>query len=115
MLTRRSAIRSIAAAPFACGLAAAEAAAQTSLKAVRMTTGLTAATHGMAWIGAEAGIFRKHGLEVSFPKQDLGGPESVSGMVRGEWEFTHTGTVPVAENVLRGGDAVILLRNHDAG
>ena len=52
---------------------------------------------------------------MTFPAQDLGGPKSVEGIVRGEWEFTHTGTVPVAENVLRGGNAVVLLRNHDQG
>ncbi len=31
--------------------------------------------------------------------------------MRGDWEFTQTGTLPVAEGVLNGGDAVVLLRN----
>jgi len=31
--------------------------------------------------------------------------------MRGDWEFCHTGTLPVAENFLNGGDVVALLRN----
>ena len=78
---------------------------------VRMTTGLRATTHGMSWMGAEAGIFKKHGLDVSYPAIELGGPEAVAGLMRGDWEFCHTGTLPVAENFLNGGDVVALLRN----
>ena len=36
------------------------------------------------------------------------GPEAAAGLVRGDWEFAHTGTVPVAEEVLKGRDTVIL-------
>ena len=78
---------------------------------VRMTSGLRATTHGMSWYGAEAGIFKKHGLDVSYPAIEMGGPEAVAGLMRGEWEFCHTGTLPVAENVFNGGDVVALLRN----
>ncbi len=78
---------------------------------VRMTTGLRATTHSMSWLGAEAGIFKKHGLDVSFPKLEMGGPEAAAGLMRGDWEFCHTGTLPVAENFLNGGDVVALLRN----
>src|SRR5205085_10189903 len=38
----------------------------------------------------------------------VGGPEAAAGLIRGDWEFAHTGTVPVAEEVLKGRDAVIL-------
>jgi len=95
-----------------CDRRAAIAVAAADTK-VRMTTGLVAATHSIAWIGAVAGIFRKYGLDVTFPSLEVGGPESVAGLARGDWEFTQTGTVPVAENVLKGGDAVVLLRNTD--
>jgi ABC-type nitrate/sulfonate/bicarbonate transport system substrate-binding protein len=37
---------------------------------VRMSTGLRATQQSMSWIANEAGIFRKHGLDVSFPKLD---------------------------------------------
>jgi len=78
---------------------------------VRMTTGLRAATHSMSWLGTEAGMFKKHGLDVSFPKLELGAAEVTAGLIRGDWEFCHAGTLPFAENVLNGGDAVVLLRN----
>jgi hypothetical protein len=78
---------------------------------VRITTGLRAASQSVAWIGAAAGIFKRRGLRVSFPRLEVGGPESAAGLLRGEWDLAQTGTVPVAEAVLNGGDAVILLRN----
>jgi ABC-type nitrate/sulfonate/bicarbonate transport system substrate-binding protein len=78
---------------------------------VRMSTGIRATTQCISWIGSEAGVFRKHGLDVSFPKLEVGGPEAAIGMTRGDWEFCQTGTLPIAEGVLNGRDPVILLRN----
>ena len=78
---------------------------------VRITTGLRATTHCMSWLGAEAGIFKKQGMDVSFPAIEMGGPDAAAGLMRGDWEFCHTGTLPVAENFLNGGDVVALLRN----
>jgi ABC-type nitrate/sulfonate/bicarbonate transport system substrate-binding protein len=78
---------------------------------VRMTMGLRATVQSIPWIGTEAGVFRKHGLHVEFPALEVGGPESAAGLVRGDWEFSQTGTVPIAEEVLKGNDPVILLRN----
>ncbi|MBI3517079.1 MAG: ABC transporter substrate-binding protein [Proteobacteria bacterium] len=80
---------------------------------VRMTTGLRATTQCVTWLGTETGIFKKHGLDVSLPKLEVGGPESVAGLLRGDWDFLQTGTAPMAEAVLKGGDTVILLRNSD--
>ncbi|MGZ5871161.1 MAG: ABC transporter substrate-binding protein [Bradyrhizobium sp.] len=87
-----------------------EAAAKST--AVRMATGLRATAQSIVWIGTEAGVFHKHGLDVTFAKLEAGGPESTAGLIRGDWDFVQTGTVPIAEAVLRGGDPVILLRNH---
>ncbi len=78
---------------------------------VRMTTALRAPTHGMAWYATETGIFKKHGLDVSFPVIETTGPEAAAGLMRGDWEFCHTGAPPVAENFLIGGDVVALLRH----
>jgi ABC-type nitrate/sulfonate/bicarbonate transport system substrate-binding protein len=83
----------------------------TGLQKVRMSTGLRGTTHCISWVGTQAGIFAKHGIEVEFPTFEVGGPESVAGLVRGEWDFVQTGTVPMAEHVLNGHDSVILLRN----
>jgi len=77
---------------------------------VRVVTGLRAATQSIAWIGAKTGTFEKHGLNLTFPRLEVGGPECVAGLLRGDWDFAQTGTVPIAEAVLKGGDAVILLR-----
>jgi ABC-type nitrate/sulfonate/bicarbonate transport system substrate-binding protein len=80
-------------------------------RTVRITTGLRAASQSIAWIGAAAGVFARHGLRVSFPRLEVGGPDSASGLMRGAWDFAQTGTVPIAEAVLNGGDGVVVLRN----
>jgi ABC-type nitrate/sulfonate/bicarbonate transport system substrate-binding protein len=79
---------------------------------VKMATGLRATVQSIVWLGAETGIFRKHGLDVDFVRFEVGGPASAAGLVRGEWTFVQTGTVPMVEAVLQGHDAVILCRNH---
>jgi ABC-type nitrate/sulfonate/bicarbonate transport system substrate-binding protein len=61
-----------------------------------------------AWLGAEAGVFKKRGIDMTLPAIAVGGPEAAAGLIRGDWEFAHTGTVPVAEEVLKGRDVVIL-------
>lgn len=78
---------------------------------VRMTTALRAPTHSLAWCGTEAGVFRAQGIDVTFPVIETTGPEAVHGLARGEWDFCQTGTLPVVENFLNGGDAVVLFRN----
>jgi ABC-type nitrate/sulfonate/bicarbonate transport system substrate-binding protein len=88
----------------------AVSASATELK-VRMTTALRAPTHCLAWCGTEMGVFKQQGLEVSFPVMETTGPEAVAGLARGEWDFCQTGTLPVVENFLQGGDVVALFRN----
>ena len=85
--------------------------ANASQTLVRMTMGLRATSQSIPWIGAEAGLFMKHGLSVQFPALEVGGIESAQGLVRGDWEFSQTGSLPIVEEVLKGKDAVILLRN----
>jgi ABC-type nitrate/sulfonate/bicarbonate transport system substrate-binding protein len=45
---------------------------------------------------------------MTLPAIAVGGPEAAAGLSRGDWEFAHTGTVPVAEEVLKCRDIVIL-------
>lgn len=87
------------------------ATANTANIKVRMTTALRAPTHSLAWCGSETGVFKQQGLDVSFPVIETTGPEAVAGLARGEWDFCQTGTLPVVENFLKGGDAVVLFRN----
>jgi ABC-type nitrate/sulfonate/bicarbonate transport system substrate-binding protein len=76
--------------------------------AVRVATGLLATWQSTAWLGAEAGLFKKRGIDMTLPAIAVGGPEAAAGLIRGDWEFAHTGSVPVAEEVLKGRDIVIL-------
>jgi ABC-type nitrate/sulfonate/bicarbonate transport system substrate-binding protein len=80
----------------------------TASQPVRVATGLLATWQSTAWLGAEAGLFKKRGIDMTFPAIAVGGPEAAAGLIRGDWEFAHTGSVPVAEEVLKGRDVVIL-------
>jgi NMT1/THI5 like protein len=82
--------------------------AQTIGRRVRVATGVLATWQSTAWLGAEAGLFKRRGIDMSFPAIAVGGPQAAAGLIRGEWEFAHTGTLPVAEEVLKGQDIVIL-------
>src|SRR5215207_2561627 len=96
-----------AALPAVSHFAWGQGSAATSQR-VRVATGLLATWQSTAWLGAEAGLFKKRGIEMSLPAIAVGGPEAAAGLIRGDWEFAHTGTVPVAEEVLKGRDIVIL-------
>jgi ABC-type nitrate/sulfonate/bicarbonate transport system substrate-binding protein len=96
-----------AALPAASHFAWAQVSPMTSQR-VRVATGLLATWQSTAWLGAEAGLFKKRGVDMTLPAVAVGGPEAAAGLIRGDWEFAHTGTVPVAEEVLKGRDIVIL-------
>ena len=107
MLLRREFLQLIA------GAAAAPAAfrpvwAQEMSRPVRVATGLLAMWQSTAWLGAEAGLFKKRRIDLALPAIAVGGPQAAEGLIRGDWEFAHTGALPVAEQVLKGRDVVIL-------
>jgi NMT1/THI5 like protein len=82
--------------------------AKAPVRSVRAATGLRATWQSTSWLGAEAGIFKRHGVGMTLPAIAVGGPEAGAGVVRGDWEFAHTGALVVAEEVLKGRDLVIL-------
>jgi NMT1/THI5 like len=82
--------------------------AQQAARPVRVATGLLATWQSTAWLGAEAGVFKKHGIDMTLPAIAVGGPQAAATVIRGDCEFAHTGTLPVAEEVLKGRDIVIL-------
>jgi ABC-type nitrate/sulfonate/bicarbonate transport system substrate-binding protein len=96
-----------AALPAASRFARAEVSPPNAAR-VRVATGLRATWQSTAWLGAEAGVFKKRGIDMSLPAIAVGGPEAAAGLIRGDWEFAHTGALPVAEEVLKGRDVVIL-------
>lgn len=75
----------------------------------RIATGLRATLQSLGWIGVEAGIFRRLGLDASVPGLETGGQEAAAGLGRGDWEFAELGTASLVESVLEGHDAVIVL------
>jgi len=75
----------------------------------RIVTGLRATFESLGWIAMEVGIFKRPGLECTFPRLETGGPEAVAGVVRGEWEFAETGSAPFVQAALDGRDTTILL------
>src|SRR6516162_9975321 len=76
---------------------------------VRIAVALRATFQCVAWIGAEAGTFRRRGIDLSFPTLEAGGPRAVAGLVNGEWDFCYTGEVPIVQGVLQGRDPVLIL------
>jgi hypothetical protein len=82
--------------------------AQPAARPVRVATGLLAMWQSTAWLGAEAGLFGTRGIDMTFPGIAVGGPPAADGVIRGDWEFAHTGALPVAEDVLKGHDIAIV-------
>jgi ABC-type nitrate/sulfonate/bicarbonate transport system substrate-binding protein len=75
----------------------------------RIVTGLRATIESLGWIAMEVGIFKRLGLECTFPRLETGGPEAVAGVVRGDWEFAETGSAPYVQAALGGEDTTVLL------
>src|ERR1700686_3945009 len=107
-LFRREFLHLIAGAAAVPATASRFAWAQETSQRVLVATGLLAIWQSTAWLGAEAGLFKKRGIDMTLPAIAVGGPQAASGLIHGDWEFAHTGTVPVAEEVLKGRDIVIL-------
>ena len=105
--SRRAFLQSIAGVA-ASTLAVRPAAAQDAVRHVRVATGLLATWQSTAWLGAEAGLFRKHAIDMTLPAVAIGGPQAAAAIIRGDCQFAHTGALPVAEEVLKGHDIVIL-------
>ena len=107
MISRRHFLQ-LMAATAAPAIALRPSAAQPALRPVRVATGLLATWQSTAWLGAEAGVFRKRGIDMTLPAVAVGGPQAAAAVIRGDCEFAHTGALPVAEEVLKGRDIVIV-------
>ena len=76
---------------------------------LRGATGFRSTAQSLGWIGTEAGIFKRLGLDVTFPALETGGPDAAAGLLRGDWDFAETGSAPLIQGVVEGRDTVILL------
>ena len=108
VISRRKLLHLTAAAALTVPHFAWPQAASASLRPVRSATGLRATWQSTAWLGAESGLFKKYGVNMTLPAIAVGGPGAAAGLVRGDWEFAHTGALVVAEEVLKSHDVVIL-------
>jgi ABC-type nitrate/sulfonate/bicarbonate transport system substrate-binding protein len=84
---------------------------------LRMGIALRAVFQSEAWLGAHAGAFSRLGIDLTFPAIATGGPASMAGALRGDWDVCHTGALPIVQGVLKGEDPVLLLTPtelHDA-
>ena len=59
-------------------------------------------------MGAEAGIYKRHGLDMALTLE-TGGPRAAAGLARNDWDFCHTGDLPIAEGVAEGKDPVLIV------
>ena len=107
-VVRREFMRMIGGAAAISATGVHSTAAPAAPTEVRVATGLLSMWQSTAWLGAEAGIFKKRGVDMTLPAIAIGGPQAASGVIRGDFEFAHTGALPVAEEVLKGNDIVIL-------
>jgi len=107
-IIRRQFLQFLAGATAATTISAGRGETDQALKQVRVATGLLATWQSTAWLGAEAGTFRKHGIELSVPAIAVGGPQAAASVIHGESGSAHTGVLPVAEEVLKGNDIIIL-------
>ena len=107
-VARREFLQLIASAAAAPLTIARPISAQEASRPVRTATGLLATWQSTTWLGTELGVFKKRGIDMSLPAIAVGGPQAATGVIGGNWEFAHTGTLPVAEEVLKGRDIVIL-------
>jgi ABC-type nitrate/sulfonate/bicarbonate transport system substrate-binding protein len=84
---------------------------------LRMGIALRAVFQSDAWLGAHAGLFARLGIDLTFPAIATGGPASMAGALRGDWDVCHTGALPIMQGVLKGEDPVLLITPtelHDA-
>jgi len=87
----------------------ARGARSAGLLSTRTAIALRATFQSVVWVGVETGIFKRHGVEVAFTLE-TGGPRAAAGTVRGDWEFCHTGDLPILEGVAQGQDPVLSRR-----
>ncbi|MBI3015040.1 MAG: ABC transporter substrate-binding protein [Candidatus Tectomicrobia bacterium] len=87
-------------------LLAAPAAAQEKINLAYISP--AAEANAAFWIGKEAGLYKKHGLDVNLIFID-GSPRSIQALLAGELQIIHTTGVAEANAKLSGGDVVLFM------
>jgi ABC-type nitrate/sulfonate/bicarbonate transport system substrate-binding protein len=84
-------------------------ASESEERDARIAIAVRATPQSLGWIGTEAGIFHRLGLNVTFPAMETAAVEAVAGLVRGAWDFVEVGGAPIVRGILEGHDTVMLL------
>ena len=82
---------------------------ETCSRDVRIAIAVRTTSQSLGWIGNEAGIFQRLGVNVLFPAMETAAVEAVSGLLRGDWDFVEVGGAPIVQGRLDGHDTVMLL------
>jgi ABC-type nitrate/sulfonate/bicarbonate transport system substrate-binding protein len=79
------------------------------LQRVRVAIGLLSTAESLDWIGREAGIFARHGIDLDIVRSQTTGPVAAGGLNDGSWECADVGSQPIVECHLKGFDSIVLL------
>jgi hypothetical protein len=92
-LARRQFLQMIASTAAAPLTIARPISAEEAARPVRTATGLLATWQSTAWLGAELGVFKKHGIDMSLPAIAVGGPQAATHQApnRESWLITLDG------------------------
>ena len=81
--------------------------AQPRLKKINAAYVSTAGSFAVAWIGKEAKLFQKYGLDLELIKVP-GSPRLVQAVLGGDLQFGHTGGISAVNAIAHGADLAIL-------
>lgn len=75
----------------------------------RLAIGLLSTAEALGWIGREAGIFARGGVDLEIVRTETTGPVAAAGLVDGRWDFADVGAAPIVEANFQGRDTVVVL------
>lgn len=76
---------------------------------VRLAIGLLSAAESLGWIGREAGIFERLGVDLDIVRSETTGAVAAAGLADGAWELAEVGAAPLVEANFQGRDTVVVL------
>jgi ABC-type nitrate/sulfonate/bicarbonate transport system substrate-binding protein len=85
------------------------------LRKIRVAIGLLSTAESLDWIGREAGIFARNGIDLDIVRSQTTGPVAAAGLNDGEWDCADVGSQPIVECYLRGVDSIVLLAAEPIG
>jgi len=75
----------------------------------RLAIGLLSTAEALGWIGREAGVFARLGVDLEIVRTETTGPVAAAGLADGAWDFADVGAAPIVEANFQGRDTVVVL------